>query len=77
MPGWFAYLFPYFDALSHRVGGRPRRETRGFVKEYVGRHHAVSSARSRRELAWSPRPLEVTLKDTMTWFRERNFASRG
>jgi dihydroflavonol-4-reductase len=68
MPDWFARLFPLIDALQHTVTRKPRQMRRGFVAEYVGRHHVLSADKLQREIGWSPRPFEQTLRDTIAWF---------
>jgi dihydroflavonol-4-reductase len=68
MPVWFARLFPMIDALQHAVTRKPRQMRSGFVAEYVGRHHALCTDKLQREIGWSPRPFEQTLRDTIGWF---------
>lgn len=33
----------------------------------------ISNAKARKELAYSPRPLETTLRDTFDWYKENKF----
>jgi dihydroflavonol-4-reductase len=33
----------------------------------------ISNEKARKELGYSPRPLDVTLRDTYNWYRENNF----
>jgi dihydroflavonol-4-reductase len=33
----------------------------------------ISNEKARKELGYSPRPLDVTLRDTFNWYRENNF----
>jgi dihydroflavonol-4-reductase len=33
----------------------------------------ISNAKAKKELEYEPRPLEQTLTDTFTWYRENNF----
>jgi dihydroflavonol-4-reductase len=70
MPLWFAKIFPIIDSLSHLITRQPRKMTSGFVKEYVGRHHAIRSDKMKKELGWNPRDLRVTLQDTIQWFEQ-------
>jgi dihydroflavonol-4-reductase len=69
MPIWFARIFPVIDAIQHLLTRQPRRMRRGFVAEYVGRHHALSTEKLAREVGWNPRPLEHTLRDTIAWMQ--------
>ena len=73
MPVWFARLFPAIDAVRHAVTKQPRQMRRGFVAEYVGRHHVLRSDRLRREIGWSPRAFELTLHDTIAWLEGQRF----
>ena len=53
----------------------PRTIRSGFVAEYVGRSHLLSMEKARREIHWSPRPLAITLGDTLAWMdAQRNYA---
>jgi dihydroflavonol-4-reductase len=69
MPGWFARLLPVLDAMSHLATRAPRTMRSGFVTEYVGRSHALSTERAVRAIGWSPRAIEATLADTLTWLK--------
>ncbi len=43
------------------------------ILQHSPRH--VSRARAERDLAFSPRPLEETLRDTLAWFRDHGYLS--
>lgn len=76
MASWFARVLPVLDAASHTLTRAPRTIRSGFVAEYVGRSHVFSLAKAARDIAWSPRPLAVTLADTLTWLDDqRNYAT--
>jgi dihydroflavonol-4-reductase len=70
MPIWFARIFPFIDSFSHFFTRQPRTMTMGFVKEYVGRHHAIRSDKMKKEFGWSPRDFRLTLEDTIRWFEQ-------
>jgi dihydroflavonol-4-reductase len=67
MPLWFARVFPYLDAAQHRLTRQPRKMRRGFVAEYVGRHHVLTAAKLAQAIGWRPRPFDQTLRDTIEW----------
>jgi nucleoside-diphosphate-sugar epimerase len=70
MPLWLARIFPAVDWLSHFLTHKPRQMTMGFVKEYVGRHHAIHSKKMENQFGWSPRDFRATLEDTIGWFEQ-------
>lgn len=75
MASWFARVLPVLDAASHHLTRAPRTIRSGFVAEYVGRSHVLSVEKAGREIHWSPRPLAITLADTLTWMdAEQNYA---
>jgi dihydroflavonol-4-reductase len=39
----------------------------------IGKHREVSCAKAGRELGYTPRPLEESLRDTFAWFAEQGF----
>lgn len=63
----FARVLPVLDAASHFLTRSPRTIRSGFVAEYVGRNHVLSMEKAGREIQWSPRPLAITLADTLSW----------
>jgi dihydroflavonol-4-reductase len=46
-------------------------EKSGASNEMVGRSFIYSDQKIKSELAWEPRPIEDTLKDTISWIKER------
>lgn len=75
MASWFARVLPVLDAVSHLLTRAPRTIRSGFVAEYVGRSHVLSMEKAAREIQWSPRPLAMTLADTLTWMdAQQNYA---
>lgn len=73
-PMWLARtLAPLAAAYVRRRGGSPR-----FTPEslHALRHHRhISHDKATRELGYAPRPLEVTVADTLRWFAERRATS--
>lgn len=72
MPRWFARILPTLDAVSHLATRAPRTMRSGFVAEYVGRSHILSTEKAARAIGWSPRPFDVTLRDTLTWLETQS-----
>ncbi len=64
-----AWLMPPIE-LYYRISGRPPRFTRDSL-HILSYGVTVDSSKAARELGYSSRPLEVTLSDTLDWFRER------
>jgi dihydroflavonol-4-reductase len=54
--------------LLSRVRRRPPPVTRD-VLQVVGRYAWYDATKARTELAWTPRPLDQTLTDTIAWLR--------
>jgi dihydroflavonol-4-reductase len=75
MPQWLTRALPPFDALAHLATGAPRKLRSGFVKDYVGRTHALSTDKLNRAIGWRPRPIENTIVDTLSWLREKQNVS--
>jgi dihydroflavonol-4-reductase len=67
MPEWFARFLPALETLTRPFTRAPRTLTRGFVGEYVGRTHALSTRKAERDLGWAPRPLAGAIFDTLNW----------
>jgi dihydroflavonol-4-reductase len=74
LPRWAA------KAAARIVSGLPGLSSRypGFTPDAliaIGKHREVSCAKAERELNYSPRPLEETLRDTFLWFEEQGLLS--
>jgi dihydroflavonol-4-reductase len=39
------------------------------VLQVIGRYAWYDTSKARRELGWTPRPLQETLEDTIRWLR--------
>jgi len=68
LPRWFAYAFALLEEMRGAVTRRSPALTREMLRHTT--HPACySSAKARRELGFSPRPLGETIADTVAWFR--------
>jgi hypothetical protein len=68
LPTWSGYLFGAAGGAWDRVTGRP-----ALVNPYSARtlaaRYQVSGKKAQRELGFSPRPLEQTLRDAWQWLQ--------
>lgn len=55
------------ETLARVTGGRPLVTRKALAS--LGGGPPLSSARAERELAFRPRPLAVTIRDTVAWYR--------
>ena len=72
VPLWLADLFaPLMLKLAHLNGSQPiyTRVTLTALRA----NRTVSSARAAQELGYTSRPLEQTVRDTLTWFHQQHY----
>jgi len=62
---------PAVTAVAKMIGRRPLF-TSASLNALVCNQN-ISHARAAQELGYNPRPIEVTLKDTLTWFKEHGY----
>jgi len=71
IPNFMLPLLPFIDWLESRFTGSMRTLTRGVVREYMsGKQQLFDTSRAARELAWAPRPIEDSIRDTLHWIYE-------
>jgi dihydroflavonol-4-reductase len=70
-PFWTARLGVPFMSLLARLQGRQPLYTRETITILKEANPRVSHEKASRELGYRPRPLKVTVEDTLNWFRER------
>ncbi len=64
-------LLPAMDWLENRLTGSLRLMTRGSVREYLsGGQQLLNTTKAARDLAWAPRPIEDSIRDTLQWIYE-------
>jgi dihydroflavonol-4-reductase len=68
-PIWLARTGVPFAKLYSRMMGQRPLYTHESLDRLVRSSRRVDCARARRELGFSPRPLEKTVEDTYAWFR--------
>jgi len=69
VPHWLAHVgVPFLSALAC-IQKRQPLYTHDSLRTLLS-HKNISCNKARRELGYSPRPLQETLSDTVSWFRE-------
>jgi dihydroflavonol-4-reductase len=63
---------PFFQIYSAVTKQQPLYTTQS-LNILVNSPSNISNGKSRQELGYNPRPLELTLKDTFDWYTENNF----
>jgi len=71
-PFWAASLGA---AVLDRLGSMNGRQPvfTGDTLKAIGKHRRVSSHKAQQELGFRPRPLEQTISETLSWFREQGY----
>jgi len=72
-PIWLAQLsLPFIFAWS-RLSGKEPIFTKQSLKIIQKGNKKISNLKAKTELGYSPRPLAVTIKDTINWFKENKY----
>ncbi|KPL26187.1 MAG: hypothetical protein AMS23_02740 [Bacteroides sp. SM1_62] len=73
IPFWLAEVgVPFLKAWA-RVSGNKPLYTKESVEILKTAHTNISCKKARNELGYKSRPFEVTLRDTINWFKENNY----
>lgn len=72
LPIWLAWIgIPFIRAFS-RIKGEKPFYSKGSL--YALQHHRyVSNGKAKKELGFSPSPIEKTIEDTFKWFRDNGY----
>jgi dihydroflavonol-4-reductase len=62
---------PFVNAWS-MVSGKPQLYTSESLEILKTSNRNISSLKAQRELGFNPRPMEETIRDTITWFEQNN-----
>lgn len=73
LPYWLAELGVPFLKGYARLRCTDPLYTRESLEILKTSHRMISSEKARRELGYSPRPLEETIRDTLDWFRTNDY----
>lgn len=69
IPKFFLGAFPWLDWLRSSLVAGPRLLNRHVVRDYGYREPRFINTRAVSELGWQPRPIEDSLRDTLSWVR--------
>lgn len=69
-PAWLAYLGIGPSALAARLRGKKSLFTRQSLDSVYTSNHHILHERATAELGYAPRPLDVTVTDTVRWLEE-------
>jgi short-subunit dehydrogenase/dTDP-4-dehydrorhamnose reductase len=69
VPRWLAHCVAAFATMHSRLWGQKVQLTR-YALETLESNSRISCSRARDELGYKPRPIELTIRDTVHWLRE-------
>ena len=72
LPKLFMPTLPAMDWIQSKLMGTPRQITRESIHEYAAGTPYIDNSRMRRELGWSPRSIDSSVRDTIGWLRSRD-----
>lgn len=71
IPVWFLrMLIPLFAVISI-VSGKPALYSKVRLQAALSNNRRISSGKAQKELGYAPRPIQETLRDTLSWFQKR------
>jgi len=73
VPAFLARIFCPFFQLEYLITRRKPMFTCQSLKLLIHAPGNISLEKSERELNYSPRPLEETLRDTFDWYKQNNY----
>ena len=76
LPAWFAIFYAHMsEAWASLTGGRAAANLEGV--RIMAAKHSVSSRKAEAELGATFRPLDQTVHDVVTWYRDRDMLPAG
>ena len=72
LPHWLALFFSFFAEIYYKVRNSPPRFTRNSVR-ILALDVQVSSEKAGRELGYSARPFQQTVRETIEWLRQEGY----
>ncbi len=76
LPAWFAIAYAHMsEAWASITGGRAAANLEGV--RIMAAKHSVTSDKAERELGATFRPLEETVRDVVSWYRDRAMLPAG
>jgi dihydroflavonol-4-reductase len=77
LPEFLLPLAIFSDWLEDRIRKSGRLLTDDVIKEFgQGKIQSFSYAKAKKEIGWSPRPVEESVRDTIEWIKKPDFAER-
>jgi dihydroflavonol-4-reductase len=73
LPYWLAELGVPFLRLYALMRGTDPLYTHESLNIVRHSHHLISSDKAAKELGYQPRPIEMTVRDTIEWFKTNNY----
>ena len=70
MPLWFLKMLLPFFRLQSKLAGKPPIFSHQSLKALMEGHQRISSDKARKDLSYSNRPLQQSIKETLDWFGE-------
>jgi dihydroflavonol-4-reductase len=76
MPFWVAHFGLPFITLFSMITGREPLYTKESLEIIKRSNKNISNAKARRELDFNPRPMEETVRDMFSWYRENGYIKK-
>lgn len=73
LPLWMAHLGLPFISLYSRFAGVPPLYTKETLQIIADGNRNIKNEKARSEFGYTPRPLEETIADLLTWFKDNDF----
>jgi dihydroflavonol-4-reductase len=73
IPFWIAYAILPFVKLFSLITGKDSLFTHESLHILRNGNTKISSEKARKELGFSPRPIQQTINDTMHWFKQNGY----
>ena len=73
LPGWIAHIGAAFLNLHSSLTGSIPLYTAMSLETLKGSHRNISHLKASKTLNFNPRPFEVTMADTVQWFKDNNY----
>jgi len=72
-PFWLAHIGVPFMTLYNKIANKQSLFTYESLKILENSNMFISNEKAKRELNLNPRPLEVTIEDSINWFKQNGF----
>ena len=72
-PLWLAHVGVPFSTIYNKLANKPSLFTHESLQILKNSNKHISNEKAKKVLGFSPRPLEETIKDSITWFKNNNY----